>query len=126
VKLTYVYRRPRYPLLCYVGGDLIAARTKQELERRLSRMALPANGTLPMVDASVEGWGVHLEFSAISPLVLKKTWTKAELLQWYRDSATGQRRGLPWDEKRLLRERLDQVLLTIVDLVSPRQRLNRL
>lgn len=118
VKLTYVIRRPRYPVLCEVAGDVIAARSRQQLERRLSAMPLPADATLRMVDRSGEGWGVHVGLRAISPLVLKKNWTKAELLRLYRDSATGRRHGLPYREKDVLRERLDTVILILADLVA--------
>jgi len=94
VRLSYVIREPRYPVACEVVDDLIAARSRQQLERGLARVSLPADGTLRMVDASGEGWGVHLSLSAVSPLALKKTWTKAELLRLYRESATGRRHGL--------------------------------
>jgi hypothetical protein len=112
-------------VICEVAGDLIAARSRQQLERRLARISLPADGTLRMVDPSGEGWGVHLNLSAVSPLVLKKTWTKAELLRLYRDSATGQRHGLLCDEKSVLRRRLDALMLMIVDLVEQGNRSNQ-
>ncbi len=121
-KLTHMLRRPRYPVLCEVPGDVIAARSKQQLERRLARIGPPADGTLRMIDASGEGWGVHLNLNAVSPLVLKKRWTKAELLQLYRDSATGRRHGLPYDEKSVFRLRLGEVILLIVDLLGQRNR----
>lgn len=125
VKLSYVFRRPRYPVLCEVAADILAARSRRQLERRLSRLGLPADRTLRMVDASGEGWGVHLDLSAVSPLVLKKTWTKAELLRLYRESATGQRNGLPYDESRLLKQRLAVVIHMLVDLVEQNTGLTR-
>ena len=127
LKLSYVFRRPRYPVLCQVAGDVVAARNRPEMERRLGRLDLPQDGRLPMVDAMGEGWEVHLALGAVSPLVLKKRWTKADVLRLYRESATGQRLGLPDDERRLLRLRLDDLILTIVDLVeqAARRRGNR-
>ena len=125
MKLSYVFRRPRYPVLCEVAGDILAARSRQQLERRLSRLGLPADRTLRMVDASGEGWGVYLDLSAVSPLVLKKTWTKAELLRLYRERATGQRNTLPQDESRLLKQRLDVLIHMLVDLVEQKTGLTR-
>lgn len=117
MRLIHALRRPRYPLLCAAGGELVAARTKQELERRLARLTLPADGTLRAVDASGEGFAIHLALQAISPLTIEKTWTKRDVLGLYLSSTAGRREGLPRDEASLLRHRLDELIAIVVELV---------
>ena len=118
LKLTYVFRRARYPVFCEVPGDLIAAYSRPQLERRLSKVELPRGTTLHVIDATGEGWRLHTEWMAVSPLVLKKTRTKAELIRLYRESATGKSVGVPREDKALLRQRLDALILAIADLLD--------
>ncbi len=118
LKLMHVFRRPRYPVLCEVPGDLIAAYSRPQLERRLSKVEIPRDTTLHVIDATGEGWGLHTQLMAVSPLVLKKTWTKAELIRLYRESATGKSVGMPREDKVLLRQRLDDLILAIADLLD--------
>ena len=116
-KLIHVFRRPRYPILCEVPGDLIVADSLGQLERRLSKLDVPAAGTRHIIDARGEGWALHTEMGAVSPLTLKKNWTKAELLKLYRESATGRNVGARMEDKVLLRQRLDVLIQTIGNLL---------
>lgn len=124
-RLSYVFRRPRYPILCAVPGDLIVAHSRGQLERRLSKVQLPPDDILHMIDATGEGWGLYTQLMAVSPLVLKKRWTKAEILQLFRASATGKRIGNPREDKLLLRQRLDALILMVADLVEQGRRPNK-
>jgi hypothetical protein len=112
-KLVHVFRRPRYPVLCSVPGDLIAAFSLRQLERRLSRVNTAADDVLDMIDATGEGWAVHTQLGTVSPLTLHKNWRKAELLDLYRDSATRRQAGVPCEDKALMRRRLDELVLVI-------------
>ncbi|MGH7427347.1 MAG: hypothetical protein ACREJ4_03155 [Candidatus Methylomirabilaceae bacterium] len=124
LKLICVFRRPRWPVLCEVPGDLVAAYSLGQLERRLSKFQLPLDTVLHMIDATGEGWGLYTELAAVSPLVLKKRWTKAELLELYRGSATGRRVGTRSTDKALFRQRLGTLILLIADLINQGSRFN--
>jgi len=118
VKLTYVLRRPRFPVLCEVPGDLIAAQTRQQLERRLTAANAHHVERLRMIDATGEGWGVDLRLKAISPFMETKQWTKAGLLELYKGSQTGQHHGLPVGEQTATKKRLPELILMIVEWIS--------
>jgi hypothetical protein len=118
--LVHVFRCPRYPLLCEIPGDLLAAKSLQQLERRLSKVDLPAGRMLHIIDARGEGWSLHTDMGAVSPLTMKKHWAKAELVKLYRDSITGRSVARPNDDKALLRLRLDVLIQTIVNLLDSR------
>ena len=116
-KLQHVFRHPQYPLLCSVPGDLISAWSLEQLERRLSQFDLPTDAVLNIIDATGEGWALHNRHRAVSPLTLKKSWKKAELLSLYRESATGRRAGVLLNEKALLRKTLNVLIRLIVELL---------
>ncbi|HEX7407879.1 MAG TPA: hypothetical protein VF515_09550 [Candidatus Binatia bacterium] len=59
-----------------------------------------------------------MDLAAVSPLVLKKNWTKTELLDLYRGSATGKRIGTPHSDKALFRKRLDALIQTVAALID--------
>lgn len=114
-KLVHVFRRPRYPVLCSVPGDLIAAFSLQQLTRRLSHVDAPPDDVLDMIDATAEGWALHTQLGTVSPMTLHKNWRKAELLRLFRESATKCQAGVPCEEKALMRRRLDELVLVIAD-----------
>jgi hypothetical protein len=107
-----------------VPGDLLVAYSRGQLERRLSKVQLPPDSILHMIDATGEGWGLYTQLMVVSPLVLKKHWTKAEILELYRASATGKRIGNSGEDKVLLKQRLDGLILMIADLLKRGRRPN--
>lgn len=44
--VTYVFRRPRFPVICAVDGGLIAARSPASFQRQITRLDPPALGNL--------------------------------------------------------------------------------
>src|SRR6266478_1308344 len=130
LRIEYVFRRPRYPLLCVVGDVLIAARTRQQLQRRLGRCVLSPNETLSVIDASGEGWALHTDCMALSPMMMMKRWTKAELIELYQQTVAGaQAETASGDDKSWLKLRVDEVVGMIVALIervrTPNPRLQR-
>src|SRR5260370_8689168 len=109
-KWHYVSRRPRFPILCNINGELVAGGTLQQFERRIGKVELPAGRTFKIVDASGEGWVLHPEFSAISPLTLDKQWTKARGIEMFNTSLNAQRAGLQYPPRSLANRRLEPVI----------------
>jgi len=54
--IRYLFRKPKFPVICDVQGVLIGARTAGQFVGQASAVALPAGGQLPLVDAGGEGW----------------------------------------------------------------------
>ena len=130
LRIEYVFRRPRYPLLCVVGDVLIAARTRQQLQRRLGRCVLSPNETLSVIDASGEGWALHTDCMALSPMMMMKRWTKAELIELYQQTVAGsQAETASGDDKSWLKLHVDEVVGMVVALIervrTPNPRLQR-
>lgn len=116
-KLQCVFRRPRFPIICNVDGELVAGGNLQQFERRIAKVELPAGRTFKIVDASGEGWGLHPELSAISPLTLDKQWTKAQVIEMFNMSLNAQRGGLQYSQRSLANRRLAAVIRDVAELV---------
>ena len=117
-KLTYVFRRPRFPIICNIDGELVAGSTAQQFERRMGKVRLPSGRTFKIVDANGEGWALHTELSAISPLTLDKQWTKSRVIEMFNTSLNAQRAALQYPRRSLYNRRLDAVIHDVVELVT--------
>lgn len=120
--LKYVFRRPRFPIICQVGAELGAGNTLQEFERRLKKVDLTAGDSFSIVDARGEGWALHPDLSAISPLTIDKTWTKARVIEMFNRSGNAQRAGLQYPQRSLANRRLDAVIRDVAELLNHAER----
>jgi len=121
-ELKYLLRRPHFPIICQIGEDLVAGNTLQEFERRLKRVDLTAAQTFKIVDGRGEGWVLHPDLSAISPLTLDRTWTKARVIEMFNRSANAQRADLQYPQRSLANRRLDVVIREIAELLNQAER----
>ena len=115
--IEYLFRRPEFPLICDVHGVLIGAQTPEQFEGAVSTLSLPAGEDLPVVDASGEGWALHVEYMAVSPMTLKKRWTKKEVIAMFNDSDTAKRSGKEYSTKSFSAKRLDRIIADLVALI---------
>jgi hypothetical protein len=120
--LKFVIRRPRFPIICQIGAELVAGNTLQEFERRLKKVDLTATDTFSIVDARSEGWALHRDLSAISPLTIDKNWTKARLVEMFNASANAQRAGLQYPQRSLANRRLDAIIRDVAELLDQAER----
>lgn len=118
MKLSYAFRRPEYPVLCDVPGDLVAARERQQLERHLGSRNLPATEVLELIDSRGKVWGVHVHTGLILPFIGTQHRTKSELLNLYMKSPLGQKIGLPISESVAMRKRFPEFINMIVELLN--------
>jgi hypothetical protein len=122
--LRYVFRRPRFPIICDLNGELIAGANSQQFERRLREVAVPAGRTFNIVDVTGEGWVLHPELSAISPLTLDKRWTKARVIGMFNTSVNAQRAGRQYPPRSLSNRRLEAVIRDVAELLNEAGHIN--
>lgn len=72
-KIQYALRRPRFPIICALGAELISAESAAGFQRQIERFELQGDEVLDIVDATGEGWAFHADPRIVSPLTLKKT-----------------------------------------------------
>ena len=123
--VTYVFRRPRFPVICAVDGGLIAARSPASFQRQITRLDPPVGRVFQMVDATGEGWAFHTEWTVVSPLTLKKRWTKAEIIRLFNESEAARRRGQVYPETSLRSKSLQRIIAEIAGLAARSSRITR-
>jgi hypothetical protein len=72
-RIQYAFRRPRFPIICAAGSELISAVSEVSFQRQVERFEFHAGTVLDMVDATGEGWAFHADLMIVSPLTLKKS-----------------------------------------------------
>jgi hypothetical protein len=105
---------PRFPLLLDTGTELIALHGPEECEARLPPLALTGQPR-PVIDARAEGFGFYPDLEAITPLTIKKDWTKAEIVALYHER---KRSDAPAYTRSLPNRKLTDVVSDIVALVT--------
>jgi hypothetical protein len=113
-RIKYVFRMPRFPLLLDTGIELIAVHSAEECEARLPPLALTGDPR-PVIDARAKGFAFYPNLEAITPLTLKKDWTKAEVVALYH---ARKRPGAPTYTRSLPARKLADVVSDIVALVT--------
>jgi len=112
-RITYFFRMPRFPLLLDTGNELLALRSADECEARLPPLAL-TGPPRPVIDAVAEGFAFYPELGTITPLTLKKDWTKAEVVALYH---ARKRPGAPFYTRSLPNRKLSVVVSDIAALL---------
>ena len=60
-KIQYVFRRPKFPIICAVGNELLSATSPAVFQRQLERLDLQGAKVIDIVDATGEGWAFHAD-----------------------------------------------------------------
>lgn len=116
--IRFLFRRPKFPVICDVKGDLIAARTPKQLFERIIEMNISLHeGLIPVIDATAEGWVLSIDNMTVSPFTFKKSWTKKEIIKLFNESKTAKRADLEYSFRSLSAKRLDRILCDIVNLI---------
>ena len=76
------YRAPQYPVIFALGGSVFSAGSRRQFEVVVEKELddSEAYKTGAVIDSAWEGFGYYPEPDVISPLCIKKDWTKKELV----------------------------------------------
>ncbi len=120
--INYFFRKPAFPIICNIDGNLVAAKTKSELVRKISRFDLDNKGRYDIIDISGEGFTLVLSMNIISPITFprrrKKRWSKREIIELYNTSSGAESE---YSDKSLSNKRYEKVFMDLVRLVSKRK-----
>jgi hypothetical protein len=129
-KVRYAFRQPRFPIVCAVGNELISAGSAVSFQRQVERLDFPDDKVLDIVDARGEGWAFHVELMIVSPLTLKKRWTKSAVIRLFNESENARRTGRVYPETSVSgRKKLAWIITEVAALAAyaqpnkPRQRI---
>jgi len=83
MELKYFGRKPNFPVLLNINENIYYAYQDHEIINIFEKYNLDKKDTIDIIDSSNEGWIFHNEIKVISPLTLKKTYTKKELINLF-------------------------------------------
>ena len=118
--IDYLFRKPKFPIICIINDVLVTAKTEVGFQRRINQIDLAPDAHYNLVDSTGEGWEFYTNQMYITP-ALRRKWSKKRLIQVYNDSQNCQRIGLTYSEKSLSGKRFDKIFAGIVDLVEQSQ-----
>lgn len=117
-KVQYAFRRPRFPIVCMVGKELISAGSPAAFQRQVGRVDLQGGKVLDIVDATGEGWAFHAEMMIVSPLTLRKRWTKSAVIRLFNASENARRIGRAYPETSLSGRTLTRIIADVAALAA--------
>ncbi len=117
-KIQYAFRRPRFPIVCAVGDELISVGSPAAFQRQLERVDLQGHKMLDIVDARGEGWAFHAGLMIVSPLTLKKRWTKSAVIRLFNESENARRIGAAYPERSLSGKTLTRIITDVAALAA--------
>jgi hypothetical protein len=123
--LNYLFRKPHYPVICDIDGYVIAAKSEKSLVKHLSEIELDLEKTYDLVDSTAEGWVFSPKHMFVSPLTLKKKWSKKDVISIFNNRINSSSEEVQYSEKSLSSKRFERVFGDIVDLLLKRRKNHR-
>ena len=119
MELKYLFRKPIFPMVTNIQRYFIAAKTPKELSTKLKNIQLDRDKSYDLVDFTGEGWSLYVPKMVISPLTLKKRWTKREIIKLFNERENIElAEGKRYSEKSLSAKRLYKIILDLVEISS--------
>ena len=115
-RIQYAFRRPRFPIICAAGSELISAAVS--FQRQVERFELQGGTVLDIVDATGEGWVFHVDLMIVSPLTLKKRWTKFAVIRLVNACENARRIGEAYPETSLVGKSLERIITDVAALAA--------
>ncbi|WP_426175972.1 hypothetical protein [Massilia sp. TWR1-2-2] len=117
--LNFLFRKPRFPIIIDTGDGLLGAKSWAVCEKRLATITFPDLTPRDVIDSTAEGFTLHPEHMAFSPLTSKKRWTKAAIIELYNSQKGPGRPEYPTTS--LGNKSLEKVVVEIVELLMAKQ-----
>ena len=104
-------------MVANIEGHFIGANTPKDLIVKLSQIQIDQDKSYDMVDFTGEGWSLYTPKMVISPLTMKKKWTKLEIIHLFNNREnTELAGGEKYSEKSLSAKRLDRIISDLVNI----------
>ena len=82
-RMDYLFRLPKFPVLLDAGEVLICAKSRAQLESRVSKFVFVDNAKRDIIDSKAEGFALYPEKMFISPSISLRRWTKMQIINLY-------------------------------------------
>jgi hypothetical protein len=81
--MNYVFRLPKFPVILDAGSELIHAKTKGELSKRVSKIVFADEDARQIIDATADGFSLYPKTMIVAPSIAKRRWTKSQIIELY-------------------------------------------
>lgn len=115
--LNYLFRKPKYPVICDIDGYIIAAKSEKLFLKSLTEVNKDSEKTYNLLDSTAEGWAFVPKHMLVSPLTFKKQWTKKELISIFNSRKNSSSEAAQYSEKSLSSKRFERIFADIVELL---------
>lgn len=115
--LNYLFRKPKYPVICDIDGYVIAAKNEKSFLKSLSEVNEDSEKTYNLLDSTAEGWAFMPKHMLVSPLTFKKQWTKKELISIFNSRKNLSSEAAQYSEKSLSSKRFERIFADNVELL---------
>lgn len=115
--IKYMFRMPAFPIIMEIDGTVIAARSRQGLEKKLSGMILLPSQKYGGVDSTGKAWDLYADSMILSPLTLRKRATKLQLIRLVNGRKNRKQTETLYSEKSLSVKTFERVFEELVNLV---------
>jgi hypothetical protein len=87
-------------------------------QRQIERFEFQSGEILDVVDATGEGWSFHADLMIVSPLTLKKRWTKSAVIRLFNESENARRIGVAYPETYLSGKSVSRIITDVAALAA--------
>ena len=88
MSIRYLARCPQFPILIETDSRVVGATNLNEIERLFRGSVFQLKDQYKVIDSTGEGWVFVAKLEALSPLTLKKAWTKQQAIDFFNLSAS--------------------------------------
>ena len=101
-----------------MGGELVSAWSAVDFQRQIERFEIQSGEVLDVVDATGEGWSFHSDLMIVSPLTLKKRWTKSAVIRLFNESENSRRIAVVYPEMSLSGKSVSRIITDVAALAA--------
>jgi len=108
--VDYLFRVPKFPILIESDTLTLGASSRTEVNEVLKKGKFGIKDSYVVVDATAEGWSYLLSYQTISPLTLRKRFSKKEIVQLVNIGMTRNGQDEQYVCRSLSNRRLEQIV----------------
>ena len=123
--IMFAFRRPKFPLICDLDGDVFAAESPAVLQRRLGALDLSDDVKMRIVDTSGQSWMILPNEMILAPGFPMRRWRKIEVINLFNGRRNATESGDWYPEHRLANRKLDTIVREIAALLSQQAKAER-
>ena len=115
--LTYIFRKPKFPIICDFDGIVVAAKSEVSFTRQLDKLEIDIEKQYSLISVTGEGWMFLPQHLAVSPLSAKKKWFKKEIIALYNGRKNPGSDRSQYSERSLSAKRFEKNFKDIAELL---------